>query len=89
MRRLAFAAALLLSTAAVAASSAPPRPAAAAAGHALGIDLAGIDKGLQPGDDFDNTPMAHGARRRRFRADRSSTGAFLKVVEVAEQRKRR
>src|SRR6476620_32432 len=86
MRRFAFAAALLLSTAAVAASSAPPRPAAAAAGHALGVDLTGIDRNTAPGDDFDL--YANGAWRTatQIPPDRTSLGAFQVVGEVVDRR---
>jgi len=52
----------------------------------IGIDLAGIDKSVQPGDDFE--AHANGTWRRTVEipADRSSTGVFLTVFEKAEQR---
>jgi putative endopeptidase len=87
MRRIALAAALLLSTAAVAATSAPPRPAApAATGHALGVDLTGIDRNTAPGDDFDL--YANGAWRTatQIPPDRTSLGAFQVVGEVVDRR---
>ena len=60
--------------------------AAPAAPLTSGIDLAGIDKAVQPGDDFDG--YANGAWRKtaEIPADRSSTGVFVEVNELAEQR---
>ncbi|MCC8363381.1 M13 family metallopeptidase [Lysobacter sp. A6] len=63
------------------------QPAASTtAAPAIGIDLAGIDKAVQPGDDFEE--YANGAWRKatEIPADRASTGTFLKVFEVAEKR---
>lgn len=59
-----------------------PQPAA----PVIGIDLAGIDKSVKPGDDFDQ--YANGAWRAtaEIPADRSSTGIFLQVFQKAEQR---
>jgi putative endopeptidase len=53
---------------------------------ASGIDLAGIDKATKPGDDFDQ--YANGVWRAKtdIPADRSSTGIFLQVFNLAEQR---
>ena len=87
MRRIALAAALLLSTAAVAASA--PRHAAAPAartGHALGVDLTGVDRNVAPGDSFDL--YANGAWRAatQIPPDRTSLGAFQVVGEVVDRR---
>jgi putative endopeptidase len=63
------------------------QPAASAtAAPTIGIDLAGIDKAVKPGDDFEE--YANGAWRNKTEipADRASTGTFLKVFEVAEKR---
>ena len=51
-----------------------------------GVDLAGIDHSLKPGDDFDG--YANGTWRKTavIPADRASTGIFLQVFEKAEQR---
>src|SRR5262245_27849729 len=88
MRRIALAA-LLLSTAAIAASA--PRPArapapAARTGHALGVDLTGIDRNTAPGDDFDL--YANGAWRTatQIPPDRTGLGAFQVVGEVVDRR---
>src|SRR5437868_10408062 len=85
MRRIAFAAALLLSTAAVAATNMAPAPAART-GSALGVDLAGIDRNVAPGDDFDL--YANGAWRAAtpIPPDRTSLGAFQVVGEVVDRR---
>ncbi|RFP59028.1 M13 family peptidase [Luteimonas weifangensis] len=67
-------------------SSAAGPTAATPAAPAIGIDLAGIDKTVAPGDDFD--AYANGAWRRTavIPADRASTGIFLQVFQAAEQR---
>jgi putative endopeptidase len=85
MRRIAFAAALLLSTAAVAATNMAPAPVART-GRALGVDLAGIDRAVAPGDDFDL--YANGAWRAAtpIPPDRTSLGAFQVVGEVVDRR---
>lgn len=51
-----------------------------------GIDLAGVDRSVQPGDDFE--AFANGAWRETavIPDDRSSTGAFLVLIQRAEQR---
>jgi putative endopeptidase len=61
-------------------------PATTAAAHPSGVDLAGIDHSVKPGDDFDG--YANGAWRRTaaIPADRASTGIFLQVFQKAEQR---
>ncbi|MGV8942952.1 M13 family metallopeptidase [Thermomonas sp.] len=51
-----------------------------------GIDLAGLDKAVQPGDDFDEYASGTWRKTAEIPADRSSTGIFLKVFELAEQR---
>jgi len=66
------------------------KPAATAAAQpaapTIGIDVAGIDKSVKPGDDFD--AYANGAWRKtaEIPADRASTGSFLKTFELAEKR---
>jgi len=72
----------LLATAILAALASP----AMAQTKPSGIDLAGMDKSVKPGDDFDG--YANGAWRKTavIPADRSSTGIFLQVFEKAEKR---
>ncbi|HEV2817872.1 MAG TPA: M13 family metallopeptidase [Allosphingosinicella sp.] len=55
-------------------------------GPAIGVDLAGIDRNVAPGDSFDR--YANGGWRSRFQipADRTSVGAFVGVQEVVERR---
>ncbi|MFC5578977.1 M13 family metallopeptidase [Lysobacter niabensis] len=69
-------------------ATAPAAPAATApaAGAALGVDLAGIDKSVKPGDDFD--AYANGAWRNTAQIpdDRSSIGTGYSVQQKAEQR---
>lgn len=60
-----------------------PAPAAALTS---GVDLAGIDKSMQPGDDFDAYANGEWRKTAEIPADRSSTGVFLKVFELSEQR---
>ena len=66
--------------------TATPPAATAPAAPVIGIDLAGIDKSVQPGDDFDE--YANGSWRKTavIPDDRSSTGIFLQVFQKAEQR---
>jgi putative endopeptidase len=68
-------------------ATAPATPAAtAAAAPAMGVDLAGIDKNVKPGDDFD--AYANGAWRNAAQIpdDRSSIGTGFEVQKKAEQR---
>jgi putative endopeptidase len=51
-----------------------------------GIDLAGIDHGIKPGDDFDGYANGNWRKTAVIPADRSSTGVFLQVFQKAEQR---
>lgn len=69
-------------------SATPTTPPAAQASGAStsGIDLDGIDKAVQPGDDFDQYANGAWAKITEIPADRSSTGTFLKVIELAEKR---
>ncbi|NII74250.1 putative endopeptidase [Dyella sp. SG562] len=61
---------------------AAPAPAASASG----VDLAGIDHAVKPGDDFNGYASGNWAKTAQIPADRSSTGIFLKVFEKAENR---
>jgi putative endopeptidase len=62
-----------------------PAPAPAQA-NAIGIDLAGLDKSVQPGDDFDEYANGGWRKSAEIPADRSSTGVFYEVFRKAEQR---
>jgi putative endopeptidase len=59
---------------------------AAPAAKPIGVDLAGMDRAVQPGDDFDT--YANGTWRKTavIPADRASTGIFLQVFQKAEKR---
>ncbi|TCV93821.1 endothelin-converting enzyme [Luteibacter rhizovicinus] len=79
--RWIFATAVACGASALAASPAPspaPEPG--------GVDLAGIDRAVQPGDDFDGYANGHWQKTAVIPADRSSTGIFLQVFEKAEKR---
>ena len=69
-----------------AADAATPPAATAPAAPVIGIDLAGLDKTVQPGDDFEQYANGGWRNATEIPADRSSTGMFLKVFEKAEQR---
>ncbi|UIJ44105.1 M13 family metallopeptidase [Sphingomonas cannabina] len=86
MKRLALVTALLLASTACNSSTTTNNASVAAAGTLAGVDQSAIDKNVKPGDDFD--AYANGAWRAKAEipADRSSTGAFLDVIKVAEQR---
>jgi putative endopeptidase len=55
-------------------------------GTKSGIDLAGIDKSVVPGDDFDNYANGAWYKTAVIAADRSSNGTGVIVSQVAEQR---
>ncbi|HEY5713667.1 MAG TPA: M13 family metallopeptidase [Allosphingosinicella sp.] len=79
MRRFALLASLALIATTVAAQP-------AARHNEIGVDVAGIDKAVAPGDGFDR--YANGAWRSRTEipADRSSIGSFLTAALLVEQR---
>lgn len=58
----------------------------AAGQRAAGIDVAGMDTSVRPGDDFFAYANGAWSRDTEIPADRSSTGTFLEVYEKAEQR---
>jgi putative endopeptidase len=64
-------------------------PAATPSGKAAaptGVDLAGIDHSVKPGDDFDGYANGKWRKTAVIPADRASTGIFLQVFNKAEQR---
>ncbi|NMW24825.1 M13 family peptidase, partial [Rhodanobacter denitrificans] len=63
----------------------PAAWAATPASQPSGIDLAGIDHGVKPGDDFFRYANGSWLKTAQIPADRSSTGTFLKVFEQAEK----
>jgi putative endopeptidase len=58
--------------------------AQAQVGQAIGVDLAGLNKGVKPGDDFDEYANGGWRAHTEIPADRSSTGVFLEVFNKAE-----
>jgi putative endopeptidase len=94
LRTTALRAALLLALAGTLAACdrgpATPDPATSAAeapaAPASGIDLAGMDTSVPPGEDFEAYANGTWRRTAQIPADRSSTGVFLTVFEKAEQR---
>jgi len=59
---------------------------AAAAAPTIGVDLAGLDKNVKPGDDFEEYANGGWRAKTEIPADRASTGTFLQVFEKAEKR---
>lgn len=57
---------------------------AAVAGAGIGVDLAGLDKGVKPGDDFERYANGGWRAQAEIPADRSGTGNFLEVFNKAE-----
>ncbi|HET8764605.1 MAG TPA: M13 family metallopeptidase, partial [Rhodanobacter sp.] len=51
----------------------------------IGIDLAGIDHAVKPGDNFFDYANGNWLKTAQIPADRSSTGTFLKIFELTEQ----
>ncbi len=66
--------------------AATPPAATAPAQPVIGIDVAGLDKSVQPGDDFNEYANGGWLKTAEIPADRSSTGIFLQVFQKAEQR---
>jgi putative endopeptidase len=56
------------------------------ADHPAGVDRAGIDHSVKPGDDFDGYANGNWRKTAVIPADRASTGIFLQVFQKAEQR---
>lgn len=61
-------------------------PAATAKTAPTGIDLAGIDHSVKPGDDFDSYANGQWRKTAVIPADRASTGTGLFVFEKAQKR---
>ncbi|MGH8164478.1 MAG: M13 family peptidase, partial [Rhodanobacteraceae bacterium] len=77
---------LLCSPAAFAAAPATnTQPIQANTDAALGIDLAGIDHSVKPGDDFFDYTNGAWLKTAVIPPDRSSTGTFFKIFELTEQ----
>lgn len=76
--------AALLATTACTPSGTPTANTSAEAGKGVGVDLAGINKGVKPGDDFDEYASGTWRAKTEIPADRSSTGTFLAVLEKAD-----
>ena len=64
-----------------------PALAATPATHGpdIGIDLAGIDHAVKPGDNFFDYANGKWLATAQIPADRSSTGTFLKIFELTEK----
>jgi putative endopeptidase len=62
---------------------APPAPQPSAK---VGIDLAGIDRAIKPGDDFEAYANGVWTKTTEIPADRASTGIFDEVFNKAEKR---
>ncbi|MEP9360355.1 M13 family metallopeptidase [Sphingomonas sp. KR3-1] len=75
-------AALLATTACT--PSGPGTGTTASAGTGLGVDMAGLNKQVKPGDDFDEYANGGWRAKTEIPADRSSTGMFLTVFNKAE-----
>lgn len=80
-------AAILSSTIAMAASPAAMNGASATkASHTdIGIDLKGIDHSVKPGDEFFEYANGNWLKTTQIPPDRSSTGTFLQVYQLAEK----
>jgi putative endopeptidase len=66
--------------------AATPAPAPHTADRPTGVDLAGMDHSVKPGDDFDGYANGNWRKAAVIPADRASTGIFLQVFNKAEQR---
>ena len=89
MPRTARLAALLLAATAAAsyaASAQTSNPAAASGQASVGVDLAGIDRNVAPGDSFDRYANGGWRARTEIPADRSRIGSFVTAALLVEQR---
>ncbi|RDS85106.1 M13 family peptidase [Dyella monticola] len=66
-------------------AAAPATTSAPPAKTDLGIDLKGIDHAIKPGDDFFGYANGTWVKNTQIPADRSSTGTFLQVYQLAEK----
>jgi putative endopeptidase len=78
MKTRALFLAVLLATSACNSATVTP------AGTGIGVDLAGLDKKVKPGDDFDEYANGTWRAKTEIPADRSRTGVFLDVANKAE-----
>ncbi|HYD13665.1 MAG TPA: M13 family metallopeptidase [Allosphingosinicella sp.] len=78
MRRFALAAAFSLIAAAAIAQPAPR--------GTVGVDVAGIDKSVRPGDGFDAYANGGWRKATEIPADRASIGSFLTAAQLVERR---
>lgn len=82
MRRFVLLASLALL--ATTAASAPP----AARHNAIGVDVAGIDRGVAPGDGFDRYANGGWRAHAEMPADRTRIGSFVNLGDVIDGRNR-
>src|SRR5438552_5420465 len=92
-RLLAFAISLILvapgaRAADPAASSASTPPTAAQRYGSWGVDLAGMDRSVKPGDDFFRYVNGKWAATTKIPPDKSSYGAFAILTDLSEARER-
>ena len=79
-------AAILCGSSAWAASPATGKqPMPTGADSTIGMDLSGIDHAVKPGDNFYDYANGNWMKTAQIPADRSSTGTFLTVFEMAEK----
>ena len=85
--RWILAAAMLSSTTAMAASPAAMNkaPTTKASHTDIGIDLKGVDHAVKPGDNFFDYANGNWVKTTQIPPDRSSTGTFLQVYQLAEK----
>ena len=74
--------------AAVAEPVALPAPAPAAAIGTFGFDETGMDRAVQPGDDFYEFANGAWAKRTQIPADKSNYGMFTQLADLSQQRVR-
>ncbi|MCW3849288.1 M13 family metallopeptidase [Sphingomonas sp. LB-2] len=76
--------AALLATTACTPAGTPTANISAEAGKGIGVDLAGIDKNVKPGDDFDEYASGAWRAKAEIPADRSSVGTGYDVSLKAD-----
>lgn len=84
MRTRALLLAALLATTACTPGGDAAKREAGATQPGIGIDVAGLNKSVKPGDDFEEYANGGWRAKTEIPADRSSTGVFLEVFNKAE-----
>jgi putative endopeptidase len=85
---LSLASSVVLGLSLAACARAPQPAQSAVAAPTIGIDQAGMDRAVSPGDDFEAHANGVWRKTTEIPADRSNTGTFFKAFVLAEERQK-